>query len=87
MKRIIFFAAMALSAAAWAQAPKPEPIKAEPIKAEAAKPQPETAPVAKKAAAKPAGMEKKHSRRSEDARQCLERATNDEIIKCAEEYL
>jgi len=85
MKRIVFFAAMALSAATFAQAPKPEPIKAEPLKTEA-KPQPETAPAAKKAA-KPAAMAKKSSRRSEDARQCLERATNNEIIKCAEEYL
>lgn len=86
MKRIVFFAAMALSAATYAQAPKPEPIKAEPLKADAPKPQPETAPAAKKAA-KPAAMAKKNSRRSEDARQCLERATNNEIIKCAEEYL
>ena len=85
MKRIVFFAAMALSAATFAQAPKPEPIKAEPLKAEAAKPQPESAPAKK--AAKPAAMAKKGSRRSEDARQCLERATNNEIIKCAEEYL
>ena len=78
MKRIVFFAAaLALSAAAFAQAPKSEPVKAEPIKADA--------PKAK--AAKPAAMAKKSSRRSEDARQCLERATNNEIIKCAEEYL
>jgi hypothetical protein len=81
MKHIMFFAAMALSSAAFAQA-KPEPVKAEPIKAEPAKAEP-----AKKAAAKPAAMAKKNSRRSEDARQCLERATNDEIIRCAEEYL
>jgi len=79
MKRIVFFAAMALSAAAWAQAPKPEPVKAEPIKPQAEKAQP-----AKKPAA---AMAKKNSRRSEDARQCLERPTNDEIIRCAEEYL
>jgi hypothetical protein len=81
MKRIVFLAAVAVSAAAFAQAPKPEPVKAEPIKAEPAKAEP-----AKKAA-KPAAMAKKNSRRSEDARQCLERATNNEIIKCAEEYL
>jgi len=79
MKHIIFFAALALSAAAFGQAQKPEPIKAEPIKAGPAKP--ETArPKAAKAA-------KHTSRRSEDARQCLEKATNNEIIKCAEEYL
>jgi hypothetical protein len=78
MKRIVFLAALAVSAATWAQAPKPEPVKAEPIKAEPAKAAP---------AKKPAAMAKKSSRRSEDARQCLERATNNEIIKCAEEYL
>jgi len=72
MKHIVFFAALAFSAAAFAQAPKPEPVKAEP---------------AKPAAAKPSAMAKKNSRRSEDARQCLERATNNEIIKCAEEFL
>jgi hypothetical protein len=87
MKHIVFFAAMALSAAAWAQAPKPEPIQAEPIKPEAARPQPESAPAVKKAAKPAAAMAKKNSRRSEDARQCLERPTNDEIIRCAEEYL
>jgi hypothetical protein len=78
MKRIAFFAAMALSCAAYAQdqkpaAPKPEPIKAEPLKP----------------AAKPAAMAKKtpSSKRGEDARQCLEQPTNDAIIKCAEEFL
>ena len=79
MKHIVFFAAMALSAAAFAQAQKPEPVKAEPIKAEPIK-----AEAAKPKAAKAA---KHTSRRSEDARQCLERPTNSEIIKCAEEYL
>ena len=78
MKRIVFLVALAVSAAAWAQAPKPEPVKAEPIKAGPAKAAP---------AKTPAAMAKKNSRRSEDARQCLERATNNEIIKCAEEYL
>jgi hypothetical protein len=82
MKHIIFFAALALSAAAFGQAQTPEPIKAEPIKAGPAKAEP-----AKPKAAKAAAVAKKNSRRSEDARQCLERPTNSEIIKCAEEYL
>jgi hypothetical protein len=82
MKRIVFLAALVVSAAAFAQAPKPEPVKAEAIKAEPAKAEP-----AKKAAKPTAAMAKKNSRRSEDARQCLERATNNEIIRCAEEYL
>jgi hypothetical protein len=80
MKHIAFLAALMMSCAAFAQAPKPEPIKAEPIKAEPAKAEP-AKPKAAKAAAK------QSSRRSEDARQCLERPTNNEIIKCAEEYL
>ena len=84
MKRIVFFAAMVVSASAFGQAAKPEPIKAEPIKAEAAKPQAAASVAAKPKAGKPV----KHSnRRQEDARQCLERPTNTEIIKCAEEYL
>ena len=86
MKHIMFFAAMALSTVAFAQA-KPEPVKAEPIKAAPAMPESPKAEPAKKAASKPAAMAKKNSRRSEDARQCLERSTNDEIIRCAEEYL
>jgi hypothetical protein len=82
MKHIVFFAALTLASAAFAQAQKPEPVKAEPIKAEPAR-----AEAAKPKASKSAAVAKKHSRRSEDARQCLERATNNEIIKCAEEYL
>jgi predicted transglutaminase-like cysteine proteinase len=77
MKHFVFFAAMAISMTAFAQAPaqtKPEPIKAEPIKAEPAK-------------AKATKPVKHTNRRQEDARQCLERPTNTEIIKCAEEYL
>jgi hypothetical protein len=59
-------------------APQPEPIKAEPIKPGPAKPE----------AAKPKAAAAKHTnRRSEDARQCLDKATNTDIIKCAEEYL
>ena len=44
---------------------------------------------AKAEAAKPKATKavKHTNRRLEDARQCLERATNTEIIKCAEEYL
>lgn len=35
---------------------------------------------------KPAAVAKK-SRRAEDARHCLEKASNTEVIKCAEAYL
>jgi hypothetical protein len=80
MKRLAFLAAMLLAAPAFAQTQKPEPIKAEPIKAEPAK----AAEPAKPKATKPV---KHTNRRQEDARQCLDRPTNTEIIKCAEEYL
>ena len=44
-----------------------------------------------KAEAKPAAAEKvasdKKSRRNEDARECLGKPSNSEIIKCAEAYL
>jgi hypothetical protein len=76
MKYIVFFAAAAISLGAFAQAQKPEPIKAEPIKAEAPKP--------KAAPAKPI---RHTNKRQEDARHCLALPTNTEIIKCAEEYL
>lgn len=81
MKRIVFLAMLAFAGGAHAQAEKPAAAKPEATKPEAPKPQ------AAKPASKPAGVAKKHSRRTEDARQCLERATNSEIIKCAEEYL
>ncbi len=74
MKHIVFLAMLAVALPAFGQA-KPEPAKPE---AKAAEP---------KAAAKPAVARKVSPRRHEDARQCLERATNTEIIKCAEEYL
>jgi hypothetical protein len=39
-------------------------------------------------AAKPKPVARKHgAKRGEDARQCLEKPTSTEIIKCAEEYL
>jgi hypothetical protein len=83
MKRIVFLVLLSAAGAVAAQAPapaapQPEPIKAEPIKPGPAKPE----------AAKPKAAAAKHTnRRSEDARQCLDKATNTDIIKCAEEYL
>lgn len=59
--------------AAWAQE-KPAPK-------EAAK------PAAQPAAEKPAVARKASSKRGEDARHCLEKASNTEVIKCAEAYL
>jgi hypothetical protein len=88
MKQIAFFLIALFVASAIAQekpsakeeASKPEATKPEPVK-EAAKPE----------AAKPAPTKsaaKKGQRRwNEDARHCLERTSNTEVIKCAEEYL
>ena len=82
MKHIAFLVVTLFACAAWAQAPK-EPAK------EAAKP--EAMKEAAKAAAEPAKQAaagpKKPRRWNEDARHCLERASNTEIIKCAEEFL
>ena len=77
MKHLVFSVIALFAASAWAQAPAKEPAKPEPMK-EAAKPEP-----MKKAAAKPTAPR----RWNEDARHCLERASNTEIIKCAEEFL
>ena len=79
MKPLIFSAIMLFAAPALAQ-DKPAPQPQEPAKEakEAAKPEPK-----KQAAA----ASKKHKRWTEDARHCLERPTNTDIIKCAEEYL
>jgi hypothetical protein len=74
MKRIVFSVMLVMAFPVFGQA-KPEAAKPE---AKAAEP---------KAAAKPAVAKKASPRRHEDARQCLERSTNNEIIKCAEEYL
>lgn len=81
MKQIIFLLISSFAATAWAQAPAKEAAKPEATK-EAAKPVAE-APKQKQAAASP----RKPRRWNEDARHCLERPSNTEIIKCAEEYL
>ena len=79
MKHMVFLVIALFAAAAFAQE-KPaakEEAKPEPAK-EAAKPAP----------SKSAAASKKGPRRwNEDARHCLEKASNTEIIKCAEAYL
>jgi len=72
MKKMILLAALTLAWPAWGQAPAP--------KAEAVKAAPKAAKLAKK---KPSSVSKRH----EDARHCLQRASNEAIIRCAEEYL
>jgi len=74
MKHIVFFVMLGFALPALGQAQKPEAAK----------------PVAKaemKASTKPAVARKASPKRQEDARHCLDRPTNTEIIKCAEEYL
>ena len=88
MKRIATLVVLAVFASlVFAQAEKP--AAAAPAPAPAAQPAQEPAKPAARAAkpkSKPSVMAKK-SRRSEDARRCLDKETNTEIIKCAEEYL
>ena len=73
---VILLAALTLGSAAWAQEQKKEEAKPA---AEASAPQEK---------AKPAAAAKKAmSRRHMDARHCLEKGSNPEIIKCAEAYL
>jgi hypothetical protein len=83
MKHIFFLAFIGLASSAGAQAPK-EPAK------EAAKPAAVQEPMkeaAKPSPSKQAAGPRKPRRWNEDARHCLERASNTEIIKCAEEFL
>ena len=77
MRKIALLAALTLAASAWAQ-PAKEPAK------EPAKPAAQEAPKAE--APKPVAK-KVNPRRQEDARHCLEKSSNTEIIKCAEAYL
>ena len=79
MKHLIFLLISLFATAVFAQAPAKEAAKPEPMKA-AAKPE-----TPKQAAAGPRIPNPR--RWNEDARHCLERPTNTEIIKCAEEYL
>ncbi|HEX2197362.1 MAG TPA: hypothetical protein VHG88_01890 [Burkholderiales bacterium] len=75
MRTVVLLAILAVAAGAWAQEPKKEPARQEEARQEEAKPRP--APVAKKSSPK----------RHQDARHCLEKDSNTEIIKCAEAYL
>ncbi|HZE60117.1 MAG TPA: hypothetical protein VE085_06135 [Burkholderiales bacterium] len=82
MRRIALSAALALAASAWAQQPAPT------TRAPAATPPAQEAPkaqVAKSEAKTPARKPNPH--RQEDARHCLDKPSNTEVIKCAEAYL
>jgi len=84
MKQLAFLVIAMLAASAVAQE-KPPAQETPPAKEEATKSEP------MKEAAKPAPTKsaaKRGQRRwNEDARHCLERTSNTEVIKCAEEYL
>jgi hypothetical protein len=75
MKPIVFLATVLLALPAFAQ-DKPAPAP------EAAKPE-----VVKPTPTKSAASRKAGRRWNEDARHCLEKGSNTEVIKCAEEYL
>lgn len=79
MKPIAFLAFVLLALPVFAQdkpAAAPEAAKPEAVK-EAAKPAPTKSAASRKGA----------RRWNEDARHCLEKGSNTEVIKCAEEYL
>lgn len=82
MKKLALIAALVIGAPAWSQDAKPA--------AEAAKPAPDApkAEAPKAEAPKAKAPRKVHpAKRQEDARHCLEKESNTEIIKCAEAYL
>ena len=84
MKKIALIAALAVAGHAWAQADKPaEKPAAEAPKAE----MPKQAEAPKSDAPKAQMKKGSAAKRQQDARHCLEKATNTEIIKCAEAYL
>jgi hypothetical protein len=91
MRKIALLAALSLAASAWAQKPPAAPAApaapATPATSVATPPAQEApkAEIAKSEVKKPARKPNPH--RQEDARPCLDRPTNTEIIKCAEAYL
>jgi hypothetical protein len=90
MKKIALITVLALALPAWAQQAKPPAQPEKPAAAAPAQEAPKAeAPKAeaKAQAPKPKAPRKASSHRQEDARHCLEKASNTEIIKCAEAYL
>jgi hypothetical protein len=80
MRKTALMLALAVAMPAWAQTPADKAAEDKPA---AQQQEAEKAPT--KAQKKSSG--RKHSRRTEDARHCLDKPTNTEIIKCAEAYL
>jgi hypothetical protein len=82
MRKTALILALAIAVPAWAQdKPAEKPADAAPAAQEPEQPKPEAKDETPRKAAR------KHSRRMEDARHCLDKPTNTEIIKCAEAYL
>jgi hypothetical protein len=88
-KRILTTAVLAMAvSAAWGQASSPAaPAEAQKSAMDGKKQQAEARPQAQAAASNSAVARKPNPRRFEDARHCLEKSSNTEIIKCAEVYL
>jgi len=85
MRKIALLAVLSLAASAWAQQPATPPkAPAAPVATPPVQEAPK-AEMAKAEAKKPARKPNPH--RQEDARPCLDKPTNTEIIKCAEAYL
>jgi hypothetical protein len=89
MKKIALIAALTLAMPAWSQEAKPPAEKpaAAPMAQEAPKADAPKPTEAKAEAPKPKAQHKPNPHRQEDARHCLEKGSNTEIIKCAEAYL
>ena len=86
MRKIALLAVLAFAASAWGQKPPAAPASAPaaPVLTPPAQEAPK-AEIAKSEVKKPARKPNPH--RQEDARPCLDKATNTEIIKCAEAFL
>lgn len=91
MKKAALLVALCVAMPGWAQDAKPpaqeEAKPAAPAAAPAAQPAAPAAQEAGQPAKKPVAKKAHPSRRQQDARHCLEKPTNTEIIKCAEAYL
>jgi len=85
MRVIALLAAAVLAAAVGAQQPAKPAAQEAPKGAVATKAEPPKADTVAKS--EPRKPRKFNPRRQEDARHCLEKPTNTEIIKCAEAYL
>lgn len=85
MKKIALIAALAIAAPSWSQDAKP-PAQAQKPAAAAEAPKGPEAPKADAPKA-PRKVPVHPAKRQEDARHCLEKGSNAEIIKCAEAYL